>query len=87
MTPTATTAVGVCPDISPLPSQWSEEWCSYEPSLFLRFSTILSLPRGRAGKVRTACGDPAMVVDVPANTAFTIVLAGGLCEYICSFLP
>jgi uncharacterized protein YaiE (UPF0345 family) len=25
--------------------------------------------------------------DVPANSGFTIVVAGGLCEYICSFLP
>lgn len=25
--------------------------------------------------------------DVPANSGFTIEVAGGLCEYICSFLP
>ncbi len=24
--------------------------------------------------------------DVPGNSGFTIVVAGGLCEYICSFL-
>jgi uncharacterized protein YaiE (UPF0345 family) len=25
--------------------------------------------------------------DVPASSGFTIVVAEGLCEYICSFLP
>ena len=25
--------------------------------------------------------------DVPANSGFTIAVASGLCEYICSFLP
>ena len=25
--------------------------------------------------------------DVPANSGFTIKVDGGLCEYICSFLP
>jgi uncharacterized protein YaiE (UPF0345 family) len=25
--------------------------------------------------------------DVPANSGFTITVASGLCEYICSFLP
>jgi len=25
--------------------------------------------------------------DVPAKSGFTIVVAAGLCEYICSFLP
>jgi len=25
--------------------------------------------------------------DVPAKSGFTIAVAGGLCEYICSFLP
>ena len=25
--------------------------------------------------------------DVPANSGFTIEVASGLCEYICSFLP
>ena len=25
--------------------------------------------------------------DVPANSGFTIEVTGGICEYICSFLP
>jgi uncharacterized protein YaiE (UPF0345 family) len=25
--------------------------------------------------------------DVPAKSGFTIAVAGGICEYICSFLP
>jgi purine/pyrimidine-nucleoside phosphorylase len=30
---------------------------------------------------------PGTHFDVPANSGFTIAVASGLCEYICSFLP
>ena len=30
---------------------------------------------------------PGTFFDVPAKNGFTIAVSGGLCEYICSFLP
>jgi len=39
---------------------------------------------GKTAAQRYAAGSQ---FDVPANSGFTIAVASGLCEYICSFLP
>lgn len=39
------------------------------------------------GQTAVATYSANQYFDVPANSGFTIEVAGGLCEYICSFLP
>lgn len=39
---------------------------------------------GTSGVISVEAGSS---FDVPGNSGFTITVAGGVCEYICSFLP
>ncbi|MDX2082238.1 MAG: pyrimidine/purine nucleoside phosphorylase [Terrimicrobiaceae bacterium] len=39
---------------------------------------------GTADRKEFAAGE---AFDVPANSGFTITVADGLCQYVCSFLP
>lgn len=39
------------------------------------------------GSTESAVYEEGSFFDVPGNHGFTIVVADGICEYICSFLP
>jgi uncharacterized protein YaiE (UPF0345 family) len=39
------------------------------------------------GAAETAAYQAGTRFDVPANSGFTITVAAGLCQYVCSFLP
>lgn len=39
------------------------------------------------GSTETLAIEAGSSFDVPGNSGFTITVAGGICEYICSFLP
>jgi uncharacterized protein YaiE (UPF0345 family) len=38
------------------------------------------------GQTQTAANTAGQVFEVPGRSGFTIEVAGGLCEYICTFL-
>jgi uncharacterized protein YaiE (UPF0345 family) len=39
------------------------------------------------GSAETLAIEAGAFFDVPGNSGFTITVSGGICEYICSFLP